>query len=452
MKYLDSIKGYFFGDQRSSRVTKNILFSFFIKGYAMFIQFALVPITLEYLDKFHYGIWLVLASILEWFSYFDIGVGHGLRNKLSEALALNDFKLAKIFTSTAYALSTIIFSGFIFIFAIINPFLDWGAILNVSPNESAELGEMAFFVFAFFCIRFILNLITSIIYAKQDPAIRNFMGPLGSTISLVAIVLLSKYVSGSLFWIALIFSGSPLLVFLVTSLVLFSTRYKALKPNIKFVDFSYSGKLVGLGVGFFIIQVSMLILFSSANIILTQLYGPEEVAVYNIAYKYFTIGILINGIVTLPYWSSFTEAYFKNDVEWIKTSMKKLNLISLLLIGGQIILLLLADKIVYLWVGEDVTIPFLMKIVLTLYVSIHLLAVPYNIFINGVSKIRLQLYVALISIVVTIPLALFFCKTLNIGPSGVVLAMVCSTLPGGILWWIQYHKLIDGKATGIWDV
>ena len=34
--------------------------------------------------------------------------------------------------------------------------------------------------------------------------------------------------------------------------------------------------------------------------------------------------------------------------------------------------------------------------------------VPYNIFINGVSKIRLQLYVAILSIVITIPLAIFF--------------------------------------------
>jgi O-antigen/teichoic acid export membrane protein len=451
MSWINTVKLFFAGDKRSARLTKNILFSFMIKGYAMFIQFALVPITLDYLDKFQYGIWLVLSSILEWFAYFDIGVGHGLRNKLSEAIALDDLKLAKIFTSTAYALSTLIFSGFIFVFALINPFLDWGAILNVSASQSAELGEMVFFVFAFFCIRFVLSLITAVIYANQDPAIRNFMGPLGSTISLVAIILLSKYVAGSLFWISLIFSGAPLLVFLVTTLVLFNSRYKAIRPNIRFVDFSYSRKLLGLGIGFFIIQVSMLVLFSSANMVLTQLFGPEEVTVYNIAHRYFTIGVLVNSIITLPYWSSFTEAFFKKEYDWIRASIKKLNLISYLLIGGQIVLLLIADEVVKLWVGEQIKIPLIMKIMLTLYVTIQLLAVPYNIFINGVSKIRLQLYVALLSIVITIPLSVFFSKTLGIGPSGVVLAMICSTLPGGILWWVQYHKLINGKATGIWN-
>jgi O-antigen/teichoic acid export membrane protein len=451
MGYLQSIKYYFLGDQRSTRLIKNIIFSFLIKGYAMFIQFALVPITLDYLDKLQYGIWLVLASILEWFAYLDIGIGHGLRNKLAEAIATGDFKLAKIFTSTAYALITIIFCSFIFIFAIINPFLDWSAILNVSAQQSAELSSVVFFVFAFFCIRFILGLITSVIFANQDPALRNVMGPLGSTLSLILILVLAKYVSGSLFWISIIFSGAPLLVMLVATLILFNTRYKKMKPSISAVNFGYSGKLLGLGVGFFIIQVSMLVLFSSANLVLTQLYGPEEVTVYNIANKYFTIGILVNGIITLPYWSSFTEAYFKKDFEWIRTSIKKLRLFSFLLVAGQILLLLLADKIIELWIGQDITIPWLMKVTLTIYVVIQLLSAPYNIFINGVSRIRLQLYMAILSIIITIPLAIFFCKTLQLGPSGVVIAMICSTLPCGILWKIQSDKIISGKATGIWD-
>ncbi len=418
----------------------------------MFIQFALVPITLDYLDKLQYGIWLVLASILEWFAYLDIGIGHGLRNKLAEAIATGDFKLGKIFTSTAYALITIIFCSFIFIFAIINPLLDWSTILNVSPEQSAELSSVVFFVFAFFCIRFILGLITSVIFANQDPALRNVMGPLGSTLSLILIVVLSKYVSGSLFWISIIFSGAPLIVMLIATLILFNTRYKAIKPSFKFIHFSYSGKLLGLGVGFFIIQISMLVLFSSANMVLTQLYGPEEVTVYNIANKYFTIGILVNGIITLPYWSSFTEAYFKKDIVWIRASIKKLRLFSFILTAGQILLLVLADQIIELWVGKDITIPWLMKITLTLYVVIQLLAAPFNIFINGVSRIRLQLYMAILSIIITIPLAIFFCKTMAMGPSGVVIAMICSTLPCGILWKVQSDKIINGTATGIWDM
>ncbi|HCW07928.1 MAG TPA: hypothetical protein DGG95_11260 [Cytophagales bacterium] len=451
MKLIDSAIAYFFGDKRSSKAAKNIIYSFLIKGYAMFIQFALVPITLGYLDKFHYGIWLVISSILEWFSYFDIGVGHGLRNKLAEALAVNDLKLAKTYTSTAYALLTIIFTSIILIFTAVNPFLNWSSILNVSASESAVLSEVVFFVFTFFCVRFILALITSVVFANQDPAIRNLLGPLGSTLSLIAIILLKKYVAGSLFWIAMIFSWSPILVMLVVTIILFSTRYKAIRPQISHVDFSYSKKLLGLGISFFIIQISMLVLYSSANMILTQLYGPAEVTVYNIAYKYFTIGTLVNSLITLPYWSSFTDAYFKKDFDWVRSSMKKLSSMSWMLIGGQVLLLLLADKIIYLWVGDVVTIPFTLKIVLTLHVVIQLWESPYIIFLNGVSRVRIQLYVAVLSIFLAIPLSIFLSKTLNFGPSGVVVSLICFSLPTAILMRIQYKKIMNNTATGLWN-
>jgi len=417
----------------------------------MFIQFALVPITLGYLDKFHYGIWLVISSILEWFSNFDIGIGSGLRNKLSEALAHNDLKLAKTYTSTAYALITLIFSGLIVIFVFVNPFLDWGTILNISAEDSVEVGRVAFFVFIFFCVRFILGLITPVVFANQDPALRNLMGPLGSTLSLISIFLLSKYVSGSLFWMAMIFSLAPLLVMLVMTLVLFSNRYKSIRPDFKHIEFSYSRKLLSIGISFFIIQISMLVLYSSANMILTQLFGPEEVTIYNIAYKYFTIGIMINGLVTLPYWSSFTEAYFKKDYDWVRASIKKLSQLSMLLVAGQLVLLLIADKVIYFWVGNQIHVPWGLKIALTFHVVIQLLESPFIIFLNGISKVRIQLYMSVLSIVLAIPLSVFLSRNLNFGPSGVVVALMCFSLPTAILLIIQYKKVMSNTAKGIWN-
>ena len=114
----------------------------------MFVQFALVPLTLNYLDKFHYGIWLVLVSLFEGFSYFDIGIGHGLRNKMAEALAKGNVALSKTLVSTAYSLISIIFLSLILLFAVVNPFLDWSAILNIPAETSGDLGEMVFYVFS----------------------------------------------------------------------------------------------------------------------------------------------------------------------------------------------------------------------------------------------------------------------------------------------------------------
>src|ERR1700761_9345113 len=104
MLTLTKIKSQFFGGHaRTAKANKNIIYSFLIKGLSIGCPFALVSLTLHYLDKERYGIWLTMASIVGWFSFFDVGIGNGLRNKLSEALAKGDTALAKIYVSTSYA-------------------------------------------------------------------------------------------------------------------------------------------------------------------------------------------------------------------------------------------------------------------------------------------------------------------------------------------------------------
>jgi len=235
------------------------------------------------------------------------------------------------------------------------------------------------------------------------------------------------------------------------SVYLFIFNYREIRPSLRHIDLSHAKPLLGLGFSFFIIQVSMLVLYSTSNLILTHYFGPEEVTTYNIAYKYFTIPIMVSAIVTMPYWSGFTDAYARGETEWIKKSVFKLNLISWLLVFSQLILFIISDTLISLWVGDQVHVPLELKLSLMLYSAVYLIITPYNIFINGVSKIRLQLYVAVISIIITIPISLFFIKVLHLGPPSVMLAIVCSTIPSGILWIIQYRKIINGSATGVWN-
>lgn len=57
------------------------------KGVSMVLSLVYVPIVLNYLGDYKYGVWASILSILSWISYFDLGIGNGLRNRLSEAIA-----------------------------------------------------------------------------------------------------------------------------------------------------------------------------------------------------------------------------------------------------------------------------------------------------------------------------------------------------------------------------
>lgn len=79
-------------DKRSATVKKNILASFAIKGISIVVSLLLVPMTLGYVSSELYGIWLTLSSIMMWLSFFDVGFTLGLKNKLAEAIALNNWE------------------------------------------------------------------------------------------------------------------------------------------------------------------------------------------------------------------------------------------------------------------------------------------------------------------------------------------------------------------------
>ena len=151
------------GHKRTVKAKKNIIASIFIKGANIVVGFLMVRMTLEYLDQTKYGIWLVLTSIIGWISFFEIGLGGGLKNRLAVALAKNDYKLGKIYVSTTYAILTIIISIVAFIFIISNTFIDWTEVLNTDISYSEELSTLVLVVFNFFFIQFVLNMISIIL-------------------------------------------------------------------------------------------------------------------------------------------------------------------------------------------------------------------------------------------------------------------------------------------------
>jgi len=452
MILLTKIKNQLFGGHaRTRKANKNVLFSFLIKGSSIACQFALVPLTLHYLDKERYGIWLTVVSLVGWFSFFDIGVGNGLRNKLSEALANGDTRIAKIYVSTSYALVASIFLSLMILFWVVGPFINWAHVLNASPALRGELTRMVLVVFSFFCLQFILNLIGNILFAHQEPALTNLINPMANVLSLIVIFIMTLTVPGSLFWVAVVFSISPVVVLLVFNIIFLGKKYRAIAPSFKHIQFKHSKDLFGLGLQFFIIQIAFIVLYSSSNIVLIQLFGPEDVTIYNIAYKYFTIAIMINGIITATYWSAFTDAYVRKEFDWIRRTIKRMEKVTYLLMAFVVVSALLANLAFYVWLGGAVKVPYTIQVVMALYTLISLIAAPQHIFLNGTGKIRLQLYSAVVTIVITIPLALLFCKVLKIGPAGVILAMICTTLPVSILYKIQYDKIMSGTATGIWN-
>lgn len=449
------INRLFRGHERTVRAKKNIYASLIIKGISIIIGFLMIRVTLNYLDQTSYGIWLTVASFLTWFTFFEIGLGSGLQNKLAEALALKDYKLAKIYVSSTYAILTVIIFIVAVIFFIANFFIDWTIILNTDSDMLKELTSMTFIVFGFFFLTFVIKLISIVLTADQRSAIANSFGPIGNLIALICIYILTKTTEGSLIYIAWVLSIAPVLVLIGASFYFYRGRYRKIAPSLKYIDLTSAKGLLNLGAKFFFIQISTLILFQSSNIIIAQFFGPSEVTPYNIAYKLFSVILMLFTIIISPFRSAFTEAWVIKDIIWIKKTITNLLYVWVGMFFLAIFLFLISDFFFDFWIGEEKMKSMVIsnKLKLSLLISFLLLTFGgiFNMFINGVGKVSVQMYAHVIGAILFLPISFFFIKYLHWGLESVVIATTISFFYYPIIAPYHYYKLIKNKANGIWD-
>ena len=396
------------GHERTVRARKNIFHSVIIKFGSVAISFLLIPLTIQYVNATNYGIWLTLSSIITWAALFDMGLGNGLKNKLAQDIALNKFTEAKSYVSSTYAIMIVIAALLFIAFSVINPYLNWQRILNVPYNAGLNLSSLVFIVFTFFCFQFVIQLINTVFTANQAPAKPALLNLIGQVFTLITVLFLIKYTQGSLLYLIISITAIPLLVMLIGSIWFYRGSYSTIAPSFSFINIKYAKELLSVGGSFFIIQIAALVMYESDNIVITQLFGPKEVTTFNIAYKLFSVILMFFVIIITPFWSAFTEAYAKQDHDWIKATLSKINRLWLALSICAIGLLIASPIIYRLWVGTSITVPFVLSLGMTFYTIAFIGQVIYVQFLNGIGKIKLQLYLGIVSSVINIPLSVFF--------------------------------------------
>ncbi len=440
----------FEGNSRSDKAKKNIVLLFVFNAVNFAATLIIIPLTLKYLGAVEYGVWLTISSVLTWFSYFDFGIGNGLRNKLAEAISENSFEKAKTFVSTAYAVFGLGILALCMVFYIIYGFINWQLIFNVPEYLASKVNVLIAVVFLLFSLQLFLKLIYSVNQADQRPAVNGFLSALVNIFSVLFLFIIYKTYRRNIVMLGTGLSLIPVIILLLASLILFLKYYKRIAPAFKNIQFKYSSVLVKLGVQFFVIQLSSLVLFATDSLIITRIFGPAEVTTYNIAYKLFYFIPLFFNIILTPFWSAYTEAYVKEDFQWIRNSTSKIIKIWSLLSVGAAALVFLAEPIYRLWVGSEIKIPFYLSAVMGVFVILSNWNNIFAFFINGVGKIRLQFYSSIFVAVINIPLSIYFAKNLGMGITG-VMAATCVCVAVGSVWApVQYSKIISRKAAGIW--
>lgn len=439
------------GSARSVIAKRNIVYSLILKGFSIFLSLLIVPITIDYVEKEQYGFWLTISSIVSWISYFDLGLGNGLRNRYAEAKAKGDNIMMSKYISTTYALMIGIFVIVFLLFALINQFINWNTFLNVTNVCNDTCSRLMIIFVGFFCLNMVFRVTNSVLLGDQKSALTSLIIVIEQCFSLAFIYALSKFTESNLLYLASVTAGVPVVVLMVTSLIVYSKRgyLHICRPSLRYIDFSLTRSLLGLGLKFFLIQLSLVLIFQTVNIIISRNCGQEMVAQYQLSHKYFNMVYMVFVIILTPYWSAFTDAFAKDDFTWMKNVYQKLNKLTLLSIPIVIIMIVLSPLFFKIWINNSIQIQIEMHICMALYIFSMIFAGVRMYILNGIGKVTLQFIIYMFFAILSIPTMSFL--SMEIGVYGILLFLFMVYLTQGLFGSIQIHKLLNKKAKGVWN-
>ena len=437
-------------DGRTLTVVKNTAATAVMKAGVLACSLIMVPITLDYLNAENYGIWMAMTSVLYWFAFFDVGLGNGMRNYMAEAISCRDYDKARSYFSTSLFLLSLIavIMGTISLLSVFC--LDLRQIFNTHIMENNELAVVMSVAIIFSLVQFVAKNVGMVYVAMQKYAMNDFIIFIGQVTSAAVIYIITRTTEPNLIYIVSVITGIPALVFILASVPLVR-KHPWLRPGIRNVDMTSAKKIAGKGLGFFLIQItSCLVIFGSANILISHYCGPEQVTVYNISYKLFNILIIVYTIILSPLWNAYTDAAVKGDYEWIRRIFRKSVLLWLVSVAMGIIVLPMSGWFFTKWVGGSVEIPMGVSVSVLAYVCMFNFNNCVTYLINGLNKIKVQIITSVTGTAAYLAAVCLFIKG-DYGIYGISVSMCAVYLLMALVHLNQCRLLANNRAHGIWN-
>ena len=143
-----------------------------------------------------------------------------------------------------------------------------------------------------------------------------------------------------------------------------------------------------------------------------------------------------------PLWSAVTDAYTKNDTDWIRRAEKKYRKIALSIVTLGIVMLLFSSFAFDIWLGKGkISIPFLTSFLMFLFFSISVFGTIYVNILNGISALNKQFIASIFSPFVFLILSYCLTHFINLGINGIIISSIIANFNAYLVAPLQFKKI-----------
>ena len=376
----------------------------------MGVSFFMMPFIIRSLGNESYGLWVLIGSVLSFYSLLDLGISNATQRFIAFALPSNDDDQLNEVINTSLFIYLII-SAIAIIITL--------TVVALSPFFSDQIVEVAVFqkVIVIMGLTMALNfpfmVVNGILSAKLRYDISSY-------------ILLLKLVIRTLLMLYFLSNGYSLIAMaIITAFVDLSgnliTVYQAkrLAPQIQFSSRFYSKKrlpeLINYAKYTFLSMTSDAFRQNADNFIITAYLSLSSVTMFAIAAQlttYFKNLISSAIAVMLPL---FTKYIATNDYAALKTNFLLVTRIGVFLTttvaGG---LLIFGDTFIELWLGDDYNPAYIPLIILVISTAYEAIQYPSVNLLFALSKHNVYAYIGIIEGIANVILSLLLVKEYGI--------------------------------------
>lgn len=417
-----------------SSLRLSIILNAGIKVAALVVSFVSTPLMMSFFsDESVVGVWFTILSVLNWISFFDFGIGNGLRNDLTYALALGDVGKTKTVITSSFCLLLIVVLALLPVSIFISFTVDWNGFFSIGADavNPDDLSICMAVVLSGTLLQLLFKLVNSLLYAAQKNVAPSLLLLLSNVLILLAVFLPPSLADSGdkLIYMSFVEVSALSLPLFIAGLLLFLTTFKQFVPSASDIDGSYFKVVGSSGFQFFVIQLALLVVSSTNEMFIGKIYGSGDVVPYSVAFRIFNFIITFFSVMAQPIWSDMASSYASGSRQRLLTVHRKYLVLALAASTGAISLGLVVNPVLRIWLSDQA--PVLTGIEITslvLLVSATVLTNAETCLGNATNRLLPQLIFYTFAALAKYPIALLLSNVIS-GWASVVMSNALVLIP-----------------------
>jgi O-antigen/teichoic acid export membrane protein len=303
--------------ERHRRAFWTVTTSFASRGVGAAISLVTVPLTLAYLGKQQYGLWMALSSLLTWMALGDFGLARGLQNHLAEAYGHDDSDSAARHMSTAFFALLVIAVLIFVLFAPALVMVPWERLLKITePALVRELKPTFAALMIVFLAQLPLNIVPQAYAAFQRSHIANLFGMAASAMSIVVLIAVIQGHLG-LPWLV-VATGGVSVLFMVVNFGYLVRKMPSLRPRLVNVSLGTLRQLAEVSTPMLLFQLGSLFINEAQIVLIARRLDIAAVTDWSLFMRVFQVPVLVVTTIEAPYAPMLREAFVRGDSRWFR--------------------------------------------------------------------------------------------------------------------------------------